>query len=182
MNSAINSQIPVISAVGHEVDFTICDFVADLRAPTPSAAAELAVRNRTELKELVHQKAARMTETICATVDGHRERILAIEKSYAFRQPLDLIRQFQQRLDENRRILNNLISHRTELCREMVNGLERRLSLLKHSNILKRGYSICTRVDNGNIVRSGEQLKEHDDIQIRFGKGEALSRVYEVSP
>ncbi len=94
------SRIPTISAVGHEIDFTICDFVADLRAPTPSAAAELVVKQRLELAEkieLLGQRLERATETALDTLN-HRLELAA--SSYVFRRPAELVRQYQQRVDD----------------------------------------------------------------------------------
>jgi exodeoxyribonuclease VII large subunit len=94
------SKIPTISAVGHEIDFTICDFVADLRAPTPSAAAELVVKQRLELADriqLIAQRLDRETET---ALDALRHRLELAASSYVFRQPVELARQYQQRVDD----------------------------------------------------------------------------------
>ncbi|MBM3889360.1 MAG: exodeoxyribonuclease VII large subunit, partial [Verrucomicrobia bacterium] len=94
------SKIPTISAVGHEIDFTICDFVADLRAPTPSAAAELVVKQRLELADriqLIAQRLDRETET---ALDTLRHRLELAASSYVFRQPAELVRQYQQRVDD----------------------------------------------------------------------------------
>jgi exodeoxyribonuclease VII large subunit len=94
------SKIPTISAVGHEIDFTICDFAADLRAPTPSAAAELVVKQRLELVERIGafgQRLERETET---ALDALRHRVELAASSYVFRRPAEIVRQFQQRVDD----------------------------------------------------------------------------------
>ena len=161
-------------------NFSICDFVADLRAPTPSAAAELAVRSCDELATKVRVTFERMSDAILEKIAFYRERIRFIETGYAFRQPLDLIRQFQQRLDESRRIMSSMICHKMAMSRERLNGLERRLSVLKHTNVLKRGYSICARKDDGKIIRAAEELQRNDDIEIRFSRGKVTGTINEV--
>ena len=96
----VASHIPVISAVGHEIDFSIADFVADLRAPTPSAAAELVVRDRTELLEDIGNLCYTMRGALDTQLSGLRERTASRVTSYAFNRPKDLIREFSQRVDE----------------------------------------------------------------------------------
>lgn len=179
--AVFRSEIPVISAVGHEVDFSICDFVADLRAPTPSAAAELVVRSREELLEILRKDLKKMTDSLSEGVEYRREKLQNMMSSYAFRQPLDLVMQHFQRLDEIQRSLNNSILHKTELCREMVNGLTKRLSLLEHRNVLKRGYSLCFRRSDGKLIKKALDLEVRDEIEIDFYEGKALGTVDEIS-
>jgi exodeoxyribonuclease VII large subunit len=97
--SIFKSAIPIISAVGHETDFTIADFAADVRAPTPTGAAELAVPHTEEIMDRLVQRKARLSRAINEKVTSHRERLTAIQKSYAFRYPMQLIRQREQELD-----------------------------------------------------------------------------------
>jgi exodeoxyribonuclease VII large subunit len=175
------SKIPVISAVGHEVDFSICDFVADLRAPTPSAAAELVVRSRQELLEVLQKDLKKMTDSMLEGIEYQREKLQTIMSSYAFRQPLDLVMQHFQRLDEMQRSLNNSVSHKIELCQEMLHGLSKRLSLLEHRNVLRRGYSLCFRRADGKLVKKATELEVRDEIAIDFYEGKAFGTVNEVS-
>lgn len=94
------SKIPTLSAVGHEIDFTICDFVADLRAPTPSAAAELVVKQRLELAETISALGQRLERETETALDALRHRLELAASSYVFRQPAELVRQYQQRVDD----------------------------------------------------------------------------------
>lgn len=180
--AVFNCRIPVVSAVGHEVDFTICDFTADLRAPTPSAAAELVVRDRQELKMLLQTTLESMTTAILDRTSYYRERLKTIEGCYAFHQPLDLLRQSSQRLDEIMRHLKNLIHHKMQLDNERLNGLGRRLSLLEHRNVLRRGYSICYRGSDGKIIRNASELQKRDPIDVEFYEGKVHGTVDEVLP
>ena len=100
------SKIPTISAVGHEIDFTIADFVADLRAPTPSAAAELVVKAKEEFATLVQQFQKRLDKDLRLRVGETRQRFMALATSYVFRQPAELIRQYQQQVDDLRHRLS----------------------------------------------------------------------------
>ncbi|KYG36021.1 exodeoxyribonuclease VII large subunit [Priestia endophytica] len=93
------SKLPIISAVGHETDFTIADFVADMRAPTPTAAAELAVPNLTEVLERISQRKIRLTRAISSHITAKKTRLERTEKSYAFRYPTKLLEQKEQQLD-----------------------------------------------------------------------------------
>ena len=94
------SKIPTISAVGHEIDFTICDFVADLRAPTPSAAAELVVKQRLELADRIQLLGQRLDREVESGLNALRHRLELAAASYVFRQPAELVRQYQQRVDD----------------------------------------------------------------------------------
>ena len=94
------SKIPTISAVGHEIDFTICDFVADLRAPTPSAAAELVVQKKEQFVALLADYQSRLGKDLRLRLSELRERFYRLAQSYVFRQPADIVRQYQQRVDE----------------------------------------------------------------------------------
>ncbi len=105
------STIPVISAVGHEIDFTICDFVADLRAPTPSAAAELVVREKTQLSNTLDLMYNRMTQSVLRKLNFFRMHFSQLAQSYALRRPQIIIEQYQQRLDNLDKLLNVRLRH-----------------------------------------------------------------------
>jgi exodeoxyribonuclease VII large subunit len=179
--AVFRSKIPVVSAVGHEVDFTICDFVADLRAPTPSAAAELVAPNRAELSAQLRSLRENMAAAILNTIFYSKEKLQRMAASYGFRQPLHLVRQQAQRLDEIQRALNQLAIHRLALSREKVNGFQKRLALLDHRNVLKRGYSITLRRSDRKIIRRAEELAVNDEVEIKFYEGQVLGRVEEIA-
>lgn len=174
------SQIPVISAVGHEVDFSISDFVADFRAPTPSAAAELVVRNKEEILGQLQYFIESMTGALFDKIKYEREKLRFITRSYAFGQPLDIVMQNYQRLDEIKRSLGKSISHKIEINREMLNGLEKRLSLLEHKNVLKRGYSLCFRQSDGKLISKAKELSKDEKIKVDFYDGKVLGTVDEI--
>jgi exodeoxyribonuclease VII large subunit len=163
------SEIPVISAVGHEVDYTIADFVADRRAPTPSAAAEIAVKSRTELVENITNYCYTAKKSVEATLDRRREGIRGLLRSYAFNLPADLIRQRSQRLDELRLSLSRVAGHRAESARFSIDSLRKRLDSLNPERTLERGFAIVYR--GTTTVGSAAEVNPGDRIQIRFRDG-----------
>lgn len=179
--AVFHSRIPVVSAVGHEVDFTICDFVADLRAPTPSAAAELVAPSREELSAQLRGHRENMTAAMLNLISSSKEKLYRVRASYGFHQPLDLVRQQAQRLDEIQRSLNRLLAHQLVLRREKVNGLSKRLALLDHNNVLRRGYSITLRQADHKIITRAAELAVDDAVEIRFHSGKVLGRVEEIA-
>jgi exodeoxyribonuclease VII large subunit len=168
-----SSAIPVVSAVGHEVDFTIADFVADLRAPTPSAAAEMVVPDRLTLLDILRNNSYTMHEKIAHTLEGHRKNILHLLKSYALNRPVDLFRQFSQRLDELTKSMNLSSAHAAEMARVHAASLFQRLNSLDPDRVLRRGYTIVSR--DGRIIGSRALVRPHDELDIRFHDGTVKS-------
>lgn len=169
------SEIPVISAVGHETDYTICDFVADLRAPTPSAAAELAVPDRLELKsELISYKQHILNLTK-NKLDKERSKLLAIEKSGALRDPVT-------KLNENRRELLYLSERITNLTVSAVDGnkmkyaaLAGKLNALSPLGVISRGYALAER--HGKVVTKVKDISVNDEISVRLSDGTLKAKV-----
>jgi len=170
-----DSQIPIISAVGHEIDFSISDFVADKRAPTPSAAAEMVVRDRGELLGVIDYYYEKLVNLMKREIQNYREKLFNIQRSYAFRKPEDVIYQKMQRVDEIQRNLLVSFSHILELRSQTLFRLQQQLKALNPTAILKRGYSICYK--DGQIVKDVKQLNVLDMVQVRLAKGQFLSQV-----
>jgi exodeoxyribonuclease VII large subunit len=169
------SRIPVVSAVGHEVDFTIADFVADVRAPTPSAAAEIVVPDRDVLLETLRRNWYRMHDEVGQIVRGHREQVQHIVQSYAFNRPVDLLRQFNQRVDELDRAMASSASHLFALLKARCTSLGQRMSALDPQLTLKRGYVLVSK--DGVTVSSAARLQTNDAIALRFHDGTVQSTV-----
>ncbi len=169
------SRIPVVSAVGHEIDFTIADFVADLRAPTPSAAAELIVPDRLELLEVIRNNEYTMRQSLAQMIGTNRERVRSLIASYAFNRPRDLIREFMQRIDELQRIIGSQFAHRYERVASDVESLRKRLSAVSPGNILKRGYAIVRKDDA--VVAHARDLRSKDETVIEFQDGTVVTKV-----
>lgn len=178
--AVFRSAIPVISAVGHEVDFSICDFVADLRAPTPSAAAELAVPSQEELRATLQKDLRKIVDGLLESIAAHRERLKSLENSYGFRQPGDVIKQRSQRLDELKRVLLTHLRHGLVMRREALNGFDKRLRLLDHRNVLKRGYSLVYRKSDGRLVKRSADVQPRERIELQFYEGGADATVDDV--
>jgi len=171
------SPIPVVCGVGHETDFTIADFVADLRAPTPSAAAELATPDRVELAGRLERFKARLAAG-ASEVIGRRRRLLAGEVR-ALRQlsPQAWIDRRRQRVDDLSRAGQTTTIHWLKLERERLNGLSLRLSALNPAATLARGYAVVRRTDDGRVVISVRQVSPGDRLSVQVADGEFESRV-----
>jgi exodeoxyribonuclease VII large subunit len=167
------SAIPVISAVGHEVDFTIADFVADLRAPTPSAAAELVVPDRRVLLGNLRKNWYTLQENTAEMLSRHRETIQSLTRSHTFHYPLTLLSRASQRVDELERVLQSCVAHRLALLQSSVGGLEKRVRALSPESILNRGYAIV--YDGGRVVTRAAGVRRGDLLSIRFQDGTVRS-------
>ena len=176
------SQIPVISAVGHEVDFSIADFVADLRAPTPSAAAEMVVRDRAELLRHIETLISKSKRHLEQQLRASRQRLNAVLSSYGFRRPGDLVSQQRQRLDELSHRLESELGHRLKMLRQRLNGVTQHLESLSPEATLRRGYSITVDEETGTLVREAAALEPGRRLSVQFWRGRTGTRVEEVDP
>jgi len=171
------SKIPVISAVGHEVDFTIADFVADVRAATPSHAGELVVPRFDECITQVESLHAQLPAALTARVELALHRLDAIQQSYALRHPEERISVFQQRLDD---LSSRLLPSAERLMGKAVEraaSTAARLESLSPLKIVERGYSVTTREADGKLVASTNDVNEAELIRTRVRDGEIISRV-----
>jgi len=169
------SAIPTVSAVGHEIDFTIADFVADFRASTPSAAAASVVRDRRELLEILRQSCYTLRDIIEGTITSRRDTINHLLRSYAFNRPLDSLRQSSQRLDDLHRTMVTSAAHRIALLSSRVHGVGQRIASLNPELTLKRGYAIVLK--KGTMIGSSTALHPRDTIAIKFHDGVVPSTV-----
>lgn len=147
--SVAASEIPVISAVGHEVDFTICDFAADLRVPTPSAAAELVIGKKAELEEKIMNLRNRLEKDIQLRLSNLKWRFEKVANSYVFREPGNLVRTYQQRIDELAERMTTRMKNDLELKRQRVQSLDNHLQAISPKKVLERGYSILLHERDG---------------------------------
>ena len=160
------SEIPVISAVGHETDFTIADFVADLRAPTPSAAAEIAVPSILELKNRVMTDQNRIQRNILGRIEGGRLTL----KRFKMRTPKDKIDEYNLRVDSLVRSMENSVKMKTMALRRQFAEATAKLDALSPLQTLSRGYSIPTKED-GTVIRSAKEMKSGDEFTLRLKDG-----------
>jgi len=170
-----NSRIPIVSAVGHEIDFTIADFVADLRAPTPSAAAELVVPNGSELIGILRNFYYNSEQIVSDKLSSERDNIRALLGSYSFNRPFDLVRQQSQRVDDLRQTLARTMTHRFNLVQQHTLSLDQRMASVNPELILKRGYAIVMR--DGESVGSANKLHRDDVVHVRFHDGKVPAKI-----
>jgi exodeoxyribonuclease VII large subunit len=176
------SPVPVISGVGHETDTTIVDYVADLRAPTPSAAAELAVPELAALRELVAETRARLT---FALVDGLAERraeLAQATRAVERHAPSRRLGRDRQQVDDLARRIERAISTGAELRRVSLGGLAGRLEALSPLATLARGYAVARRADTGRVVTSPEHAPPGAQLQITLRDGELAAIVQTPAP
>jgi exodeoxyribonuclease VII large subunit len=174
------SEIPIISAVGHEIDFTISDFVADFRAPTPSAAAELVIPRKEELIGLIGTATTRLNNALSGKVNRLAERLAAVKDSYILRQPLNLIVQYEQQIDGFRKDIAIRIEHLIKMRGENYNLLSSKLGAFNPLAILKRGYSVTTKLPEEMILKNTALLKVGDIVETKLGNGKFRSKVEEI--
>ena len=172
-----NSEIPVISAVGHETDFTIADFVADLRAPTPSAAAELAVPDIFELKEKINNYKKRYRNSLKKKIEIMRLRYEKCMQSIVFKEPTRFIKDNYLLLDKYIKSLENKIRMLQKEKQTQYIELITKLDTLSPLKTLSRGYTL-TEKDN-KIIKSSKDLRKKDKILIKFYDGERQAEILE---
>lgn len=171
-------SIPIISAVGHEIDYTIADFVADLRAPTPTAAAELAVPNLVDLIKYVCQLKIRLNENILKKLNVKKIYLDSLKNSYIIKNPLILYENKKQKLDLLFEKLNNDICLRLDNNKIKLNNIIDKLELVNPLNILKRGFTLTYK--SGRIVKQVNQISKNDELVIKLYDGSLKVNVKEV--
>lgn len=175
-----NSEIPVISAVGHETDFTICDFVADMRAPTPSAAAELAVPDANELQYALSALKNRMFLNVSSGIADRRSRLEYLTSKGALKSPDEMLLNRSQRLDTA--FSKMLSSYENRIGGKKVEFISAAtaLSKLDPMSVLMRGFAFVSD-KNGKNVYSSQALAKGDKINVRFHDGSAVCEVKEIT-
>ncbi|HNN12670.1 MAG TPA: exodeoxyribonuclease VII large subunit [Anaerolineales bacterium] len=171
VRAVADSVAPVISGVGHETDFTLCDFAADLRAPTPTAAAELATS--TTLDDLHYRLSAiqsRLVDLISYLLADHQALISSLASRLKYVSPERRIQSEAQRLDELSRRALSALTHRIQLQSASVDGISKRLQALNPTGVLARGYAIITRKEDGRIV--SKMSHAQGEMTVRVSDGE----------
>lgn len=173
-----NSNIPVISAVGHEIDFTIADFVSDVRAATPTAAAELATPNIEVLKKNISYYIDTMTKKINYLINDNKMKLLSLDKRLEINNPISILKRERETVNLSLKRLNLAINHIIDLNK---NQFERYRALLEEKNplaIMAKGYSISS--INGNIITDVNNAKKGDLLTTEMKNGKIISEVVEV--
>lgn len=175
-----NSDIPVISAVGHETDFTICDFVADMRAPTPSAAAELAVPDANELQYALSALKNRMFLNVSSGIADRRSRLEYLTSKGALKSPDEMLSNRSQRLDTAFSKMMSSYENRIGGKKVEFISAATALSKLDPMSVLMRGFAFVSD-KNGKNVYSSQALAKGDKINVRFHDGSAVCEVKEIT-
>jgi exodeoxyribonuclease VII large subunit len=171
VRAVADSKAPVICGVGHETDFTLSDFAADLRAPTPTAAAELATRiTLDDLYSQLNYQAARITDLTSGLLAEQKALISAFASRMKYVSPERRIQSDTQTLDELSRRAYSALTHRIQLQSRHVDGISKRLQSLNPEGILSRGYAIITRKEDGKVVTQVSQAQ--GEMKVRVSDGE----------
>lgn len=176
------SGVPVVSAVGHEVDVTLSDLVADVRALTPSEAAERAAPAAEEIARRLDRCHERLSRAIRARMTAARSRLDGLASNAVFRRPLDRVRELEFRLDELAARAERAVRACVRVDRRQVDSLAARLESLSPLSVLGRGYSLTQRVSDGRVIRDATELLPGEQTRTRFAKGQVTSRVEEIEP
>ena len=170
--AAAASPIPVVCGVGHETDFTIADFVSDLRAPTPSAAAELVAPDRDELARRLSVNVAQLAAGVGEATTRRRHMLGGEVRVLGRLSPQTWIDQRRQRVDDLSHVAQTTVVHRLSLGHARFNGLSSRLSALNPEATLARGYAVVRRTDDGRVVSRIGQVAPGDRLSVRVSDGE----------
>lgn len=174
-----HSEIPIISAVGHEIDTSLADLAADVRAPTPSAAAEIAVRDVVAVRERVGRLTLRGRDAMQRLLGENADLLESYEESYGMRRVSDLIDQHAQHIDELHGALYMLLRRSLENRWADYRRLTGKLGSLSPLSVLARGFGLVQRAD-GSVVSDASVLTPRERLSIKFAKGEAICRVEDV--
>jgi len=175
-----SSRLPVITGVGHETDFTIADFVADVRAPTPSAAAEIAVPDQLDLRGTLALRRNRLAALVGRQTAEWRIALEFQEHALGRLSPQANIASQRQQIDELIRVASASLMHQSALRRERLRGHLLRLQSLSPFATLDRGYSITRQLRTGEIVKSVAQVATGDRIETQISDGKFVSLVHET--
>lgn len=179
--AAAASQIPLISAVGHETDFTICDFVADRRAPTPSAAAEIAVPDTAELKQKFLNIISREQAVLGRTLEGYRQRLLRSSTSRTLLSPMNTIEDRRMTVLSLTQRMDPAIQRELDKRKGELAAASGKLSALNPMAVLTRGFCAAFNGE-GKIIKSVDHIRIGDEISIQMVDGETKAKVHSIRP
>ncbi|REK07904.1 MAG: exodeoxyribonuclease VII large subunit [Planctomycetota bacterium] len=174
------SRVPVVSAVGHEIDVTLSDLVADVRALTPSEAAERVVPAAEEMRDYLERQRRRLATALGTRLSATRSRLDALAECREFRRPLARVESLVQRIDELQARGGRALRRRLELARAGIESRAVQLESLSPLGVLARGYSLTSRASDGQIVRTADQVREGERLRTRLAQGEVTSRVEQI--
>jgi exodeoxyribonuclease VII large subunit len=171
VRAVAQSALPVVSAVGHEVDFTLCDFAADLRAPTPSAAAEMTVPEKTTILQFINHSKIKLNRTVTILLNNTRTALANYTKRIFLNRPLELLRQRSQRVDDLEAQISRAVVNRLQVSRITLDNMRKTLEVLNPRAILERGFSIVYNLPDRNVIKSVSQVSTGSEILIEVRDG-----------
>jgi len=174
------SRVPVISGVGHETDFSLCDFAADLRAPTPSAAAELATPDGAELRAAIVQQRQRLARALTAHLQSRRRQITTFTRALRHLAPAVRLANARQRVDDLHARAAQAFVYRRERAQQQVSALRARLTALDPTAVLTRGYAIIRAQDTGVVLTSARQMPPGTALTLCLRDGTIAARTEEA--
>jgi len=169
--AVFEATIPIISAVGHETDFTISDFVADKRAPTPSAAAEIAVPDMAEISQIISRNIRQIRQNLEAKINNYKLHLNRLLESPVITRPTDTVNQHRQNLDNLISKFTSNISNYYKLKQSYFSSIQGKLTALNPKAILNRGYSITLKLPEQRLISSIESLEKKDKIKLILKDG-----------
>lgn len=172
-----NCQTPIISAVGHERDFTIADFVSDLRAATPSAAAEMVIKARKDLTKEVASLTYRLAKSSESLVMAKKYQLQRLERSATLQRPYHLVERLKQLIDEKEYRLENFVKNYFRIEQEKLNNKIVRLEAISPLRILAKGYAVCLAEKTEKAVTDSADLTVGDYVNLKFFKGFARGKI-----
>jgi exodeoxyribonuclease VII large subunit len=180
VRAIVASRIPVVSAVGHEIDVTLADLAADVRALTPSEAAELVAPAREDIAASLAQSRKRLEMAIRTRTSALRARLEMLARHRMFRRPYQQVQDLARRLDELEMRCRRAAQQRLRRVRQELTAAAAHLESLSPLAVLGRGYSVTRRTSDGVVIRDARDLSLGDELHTRFQRGQALSRVERV--
>lgn len=166
------SGTPVVCGVGHETDFSLADFAADLRAPTPSAAAEMVVPDRKEIQNQVNERAMAVTAALQRVIDAHRWRLIEQLRALRHLSPVAQLAQARQRVDDLAARAERAISQELSVRQERVNGQRGQLAGVSPFATLERGYAVVRSQESGTVITSVLQVTSGHRLDVRVADGD----------
>lgn len=169
-----NCKIPVISAVGHETDFTICDFVSDLRAPTPSAGAELAVPDKDELVSFYNSQLQYLSSLVDVKVKNQSNMITDFHRRLSLVSPQSRIEKYEQQLEMLKSKADSFVNEKISRADSNIKATAAKLESINPIAVLSRGYVIAEK--DGQVISSKKQLSKNDEFSVEFSDGKITAK------
>lgn len=176
----VSSRIPVVTGIGHETDFTIADFVADLRAPTPTGAAQAVVLDKNEIRRMLLNYASNLSSALASSLDQSKWKLRHLQSLRCFQKPKERMLELQQTMDDSEQRLGLFIRFAFERKMQALKETAQKLEALSPLNVLSRGYSVALRLPEKKVVYSVEKVKPEDRLQVLVSDGKINCDVVNV--